>query len=120
MDTPDVVMYQVPAQVKDPYSPVFYTEALNSMFQGAVNADGSWALQPEQWTVTKEGTGLYRVVHSKLNIHYSLNLDSANMVQMLDSYFDVQVVDANANPVDGGFAFAISFMPVVSPPAPPT
>jgi hypothetical protein len=115
-DTPDVVMYQVPALVKDPYSPQYYSEALSTMFQGVVAGDGTWVSGPLNWTVTVEGAGLYRVTHSQANVHYSLNvgavngITSANVVQMVDNYFDIQVTDQNGNPTEAGFTFAVSFL----------
>ena len=90
---------------------------LNKMIRGAVNADGTWLLEPASgWTVSHLSTGMYRVSHYQANLHYSVSISSLdlfgipNILQMTDMFFDVATKDSNANPVDAGFTFAMSFL----------
>lgn len=113
---PDVVMYAVPVSAPNAFTPALFVGPLGRQYKGIVNVDGTWQHEAASgWISSRLDVGKYRVQHFQANVHYSLNLSpitvgNIHVIQMNDTLFDVQVTDSNANPLDAGFTFALSFM----------
>lgn len=111
----NVVMYNV-VNPKEPFAPAYYSTPMAKMFKGEVDGKGTWITEAAAgWTVEHISTGLYRVHHYQSNVNYSMSVTvgpvfaKVKIIRMGVNDFDAQVVDVYDTPIDGAFAFAISF-----------
>jgi hypothetical protein len=117
LDTLNVLTYNVVSPVNQPFSPAYYSIPMARMYKGQGDGKNGWLVLPASgWTVEYLGTGMYRVHHYQANPSYSVSVTvgpvyaTAVVSNMVASSFDVTVNDVYGNPVDGVFAFAVSFI----------